>query len=80
MFSRKLKTCQDSSQDDTVLKTGDLGKWFQKMDQMMVWSSGGRGGNLTPPALKYKEGRKSIRINYCEIQGKALIELNLGTE
>lgn len=81
MFSRKLKTHEESSQDDTVLKNGDLGPRFQKMwDYMMGWSSGERGRNLTPPALKYKGGRESIRINYCEIQGKAQIGLNLGTE
>lgn len=80
MFSRKLKTCQESSQDDTVLKNGDLGPRFQKMDRMMGWSSGERGRNLTPPALKYKGGRESIRINYCEIQGKTQIGLNLVTE
>ena len=46
----------------------------------MGWSSGERGRNITPSALKYKGGRESIRINYCEIQGKAQIGLNLGTE
>ena len=39
-----------------------------------------RARNLTPPALKYKGGRESFRISYCEIQGKAQIGLNLGPE